>query len=281
MGEFVNLIGRYFDSPVGALVDDYKEKRDKSIFRYQGIHVFTGHQGSGKTASMVKFLLEVIKQHPSALISSNLDLKFLKGVKFALTDKQEDGIKYLSSEQSEKLRRTLLARNLFTVLKRIKSDREFLLYETADELATIMMLVKRGKAGHVIVSDEIHLYLNSVNSRETSIETFASISQLRKNRTLILATSQLAMRLEKAVREQMTTIIACETKFGLLTKQTAISGRTAILDSRSGKLQGNIIAKGFFVQTRELRNSYDTFQIVQPASQIYEQLYQINVESKK
>lgn len=136
-----------------------------------------------------------------------------------------------------------------------------------------MALVKNGKKGHIIVADEIHLYLNSVKSKDTTIETFASISQLRKNRTVVIGSSQLVMRLEKAVREQMTTIIKCKTIAGVLTFQTAFDAHTLELDHRTGKLMGDKIKSGFFIQTRELRNSYDTMQIVQPANVLYEQLY--------
>ncbi len=46
-------------------------EREPDFFRYQGLHIFCGEQGSGKTIALVEFMMRMQKEYPSALTMSN------------------------------------------------------------------------------------------------------------------------------------------------------------------------------------------------------------------
>ena len=278
--KYQSQIKRKFNPNLKPVLDDWRDRRNKLIFPYSGIHIYAGWQGSGKTASMIYHLNKLKKKYPNALISSNIKLNNMDSIKLELSSEQYAQVEKYGDNRSQMLIKRYLRENLQQILQDINPKKQYLLFEDADELSTIMFLVRRGNAGHILAIDEVHLYLNSTKSKETSIETFASISQLRKNRTVILGTSQLATRLEKALREQMTTIINCNTYFGVLTTQKVLDAHTLEYDPNTNSLMGDVLKKGFFFQTRELRNSYDTMQIVQPADQLYQNQIVIRNEIK-
>lgn len=47
-------------------------ERDPDFFRYQGLVIFEGRQGSGKTTSMVEYAMQMQKEYPLAKCCSNL-----------------------------------------------------------------------------------------------------------------------------------------------------------------------------------------------------------------
>ena len=51
--------------------------------------------------------------------------------------------------------------------------------------------------------DELHLELNSLESKNIDIDVMVEISQQRKQRKHIVGTSQVYMRLAKPIREQI------------------------------------------------------------------------------
>jgi len=276
--KYVGIVKNNWKLTLRTWLDDLDAKKDKTKFPYDGIHIYYGWQGSGKTASIVFHAKKVVALYPRALITSNLSLKWLKPRSIQLTAEQQVEVAAASPRAAEAKQASFLSANLARVLAHIDPRSEYIQFEAADELSTLLHGVRQGTKGHLLVIDEIHLYLNSLKSKDTSIETFAAISQLRKNKTLIIGSSQVVMRLEKAVREQMTTIIKCDTHFGVFTMQTVFDGHTLEQDMQ-GKLLGDVLKRGFFVQNRELRESYDTLQIVQPSNVLYEQ--RIGIEMKQ
>jgi hypothetical protein len=77
------------------------------------------------------------------------------------------------------------------------------------------------------------------------------------------------MRTAKPLREQCNVVVVCKTAFGILTTQTAFNAQIDI--DESGKIIGHPLKKGFFFQSRYLRNAFDTFQKVQSGEQQFEQ----------
>lgn len=146
---------------------------------------------------------------------------------------------------------------------------EIIPFQTMDELAEVLVSVNNGKFGVIYLIDEIHTYFNALDSKNIPMFVFTEISQQRKQRKLIIGTSQLFMRLAKPFREQCDNIVMCKTYLGVLTKQTAYDGMTVEQDFE-GKLTGDVRKRGFFVQTRALRNAFDTFQKVVSAQEQYE-----------
>lgn len=134
-------------------------------------------------------------------------------------------------------------------------------FQSVDELSDVLVNVNNGKFGVIYLIDEIHTYFNALESKNIPPYVFTEISQQRKQRKLIIGTSQLFLRLAKPFREQCDNMISCSTMFGMLTFLSAYDAMTLSTDN-----DGNIIAtkrrSSFYWHTDELRNSYDTFQKV-------------------
>jgi len=257
--------------------DDIVARRDKTKFPHHGIHVYQGWQGSGKTISMVKHAYDVKKVYPRAIATSNLFLEWLKPRRFGLSEAQQEVVNRSREgvDRSESLRA-----NLRRVLENFDTEQEYLLFETEYELGILMNYLENGDSGIIDIVDEAHLYFNSVNSKDTKIDIFAFVSQLRKKHRLFVATSQIFMRMEKAVREQAVTIIGCKTYFGVLTVQRAYDA-TEVDQDRLGALVGHVKRRGWFIQTRELRNLYDTMQIVISTQTVFENLNSTTIQITK
>ena len=60
-----------------------------------------------------------------------------------------------------------------------------------DELAIALTNVNNGFLGVIYIIDEIHTYFNSLESKNIPMFVFTEISQQRKQRKLIIGTSQL------------------------------------------------------------------------------------------
>lgn len=71
---FLDFIKKYRKVYVSAFIDDQKEKRDRDVFRPSGFQVYIGRQGSGKTISAVRHVIELKKRYPAALVITNLNL---------------------------------------------------------------------------------------------------------------------------------------------------------------------------------------------------------------
>lgn len=71
-----------------------------------------------------------------------------------------------------------------------------------------------GKDGAIFVIDEIHTLFNSLESKNMPLSTMQVWCQNRKNRRLILGTSQRFTRVAKGVREQTTFNYECRKGIG-------------------------------------------------------------------
>jgi len=243
MSDYLSLIKKELKANLDTLRDDFRDRKDKDNFKATGTVVYVGKQGSGKTASAVYHtLFKLHKRYPKAIIVSNLSLTGL------------DALTFGTSEE------------LTAVLRHIDTLKQYIFFQEIDELAIALTGVNNGKYGVVYLIDEIHSYFNAKDSKNIPMYVFNEISQQRKQRKAIIGTSQLFMRAAIALREQCKYVIACSTHFGVLTYQRAYEGED-IEDFYSSKAMksGKVVnpkRTGWFVQSRELRNSYDTYQKV-------------------
>lgn len=142
-------------------------------------------------------------------------------------------------------------------------------FHTADELADVLVKTNNGKYGVIYLIDEIHTYFNALDSKNIPMFVFTEISQQRKQRKLIIGTSQLFLRLAKPFREQCDNVVVCSTIGGVFTIQRAYDGMTLEQDY-DGSLHGACRRTGWFFHNRELRSAYDTFQKVVSATEQYD-----------
>ncbi len=220
--------------------DDLEARKNKDFFRPIGTQVYIGEQGSGKTASAVYHVQKLRDRYPRALVVSNLHFTKLRALTF--------------SSKAE----------LQNHLVHIDPRKQYIRFDDMDQLALVLTGVNNGKFGVIYLIDEIHSYLNAKDSKNIPMYVFSEISQQRKQRKVIIGTSQLFMRAAIALREQCQWVIACNTYFGVWTVQKAYKGSDVELFYSSKATQGQktISPKrvGWFMQSRQLRESYDTFQ---------------------
>lgn len=140
-------------SNIGDVIRLQSFNKTGDDFPYQGIELFTGGQGVGKTLNLIMRLREVHREYPDALIVSNIPLF---------------GIPYVP----------------------YRGISDFDKYDN-------------GTKGIVFVLDEVHTLYSSLKSKEMRDAELVVWCQNRKNRRLILSTSQRFSRVAKPIREQV------------------------------------------------------------------------------
>lgn len=125
-----------------------------------------------------------------------------------------------------------------------------------------IVFTNNGKEGIIIAIDELQNWFSTNESKDFPPEMLQEITQQRKQRKMILATSQRFQRLAKPLREQIQFLYEPFTIGGVI---TFVRQRKPFVDD-DGKLDRNRTGKRgtyFFVHDDDLRNSYDTFQKIE------------------
>lgn len=253
MSTYLRNIKKEMRFHIKPIKDDIAQRKNKDFFIYTGTQIYSGRQGDGKTICAVKHTKDMKEKYPKAKIVSNLKLYDYKAREF----ENEKELMYLSEN--------------------LKND-EYILFKDFEELAMVLTMVNNGYKGVIYLIDEIHSYFNALDSKNIPMYVFTEISQQRKQRKVIIGTSQLFPRVAKPLREQCDSLMICRTFFNVFTYIKAYDGMEVVFDERSSKPHGLIRKRGFFWHSRELRNSYDTFQKVTSG---LEQLQQSTMELKK
>lgn len=127
-----------------------------------------------------------------------------------------------------------------------------------------------GKYGTVFVIDEIQNEFSCRTSKDFPESLLSLITQQRKNRILILTTSQVFSRVSKPIREQCYRAIECQTFFGRYTRNIIYNG-IAYADSFDlppdrRKKASKRLGVDCFCQTDYLRNCFNSYQLIQRLS---------------
>ena len=120
-----------------------------------------------------------------------------------------------------------------------------------------------GKYGIIAVLDELQNWFSSNQSKDFPPEMLQVITQNRKNRRIILGTSQNFYLLAKAIRSQCTEVRRCVTLLGCL---TIVRKFEPILDSEGNVKEWKRRGMYFFVHDKDLRESYDTYHVIESLS---------------
>lgn len=116
--------------------------------------------------------------------------------------------------------------------------------------------LSNGINGIVFFLDEIHVLWNSLESKEIPISEMACFCQMRKDRRVIIGTSQVYSRIAKPIREQLQYVIDCKNYFGLLQVNRIIDPAESV--EKNGVLEAVQIATNMWFHTPSLYGSYDT-----------------------
>ncbi len=117
-----------------------------------------------------------------------------------------------------------------------------------------------GIYGVIAAIDEMQNWFSSNQSKDFPPEMMQVITQSRKNRRIILGTAQVFTRLSKPIREQATEVRECKTILGCL---TIVSRKDPILSSDGDVIQYKSKGFYFFVHDKDLRDSYDTYKVIE------------------
>lgn len=119
-----------------------------------------------------------------------------------------------------------------------------------------LLELSNGIEGIIFVLDEIHVLWNSLESKEIPITEMATFCQMRKDRRVILGTSQVYSRIAKPIREQLQYVIDCHNFFQVLQVNDILDPANSI--EKDGTLAADKIATKVWFHSPELYGSYDT-----------------------
>lgn len=111
--------------------------------------------------------------------------------------------------------------------------------------------------GVIYVLDEIHLILNSLESKGIPLSVIVELSQQRKQRKLILGSSQVYSRMAKPLREQIRNVIVCKNFLGLFQFNYLIDAFNT--KEKDGELKVQKLKTSFFFHSKEDYKAYDTY----------------------
>lgn len=119
---------------------------------------------------------------------------------------------------------------------------------------------KNGIKGVIVLMDELQNWFSSNDSKNFPPEMLQVITQNRKNRRVILGTAQNFYLLSKAIRTQTTEVRRCITLLGCI---TIVRRFEPILDAQGDVLEWKNRGMYFFVHDKKLRESYDTYKVIE------------------
>lgn len=126
-----------------------------------------------------------------------------------------------------------------------------------------LVFQNNGVSGEIDVLDEVQNWFSSLQSRDFPPEMLQEITQQRKQRKMILGTSQVWNRVAKPIREQVSLVYKPITLFGCLT----ICPYFKPIVNDDGQCDA-FKYRGifFFVHTPEIRDAFDTYHKIQMMS---------------
>lgn len=222
-------------------------------FRDVGIMIFCGHQGAGKTLSAVNYVYNLYDLHPLMILVTNVsmtDYPFNAGYRKVKGSDEEYEIYDLETKEKIHLEAFETGNN---DIYNGKYSYICIEYDGLDSLKHI----SNGDYGVVYFIDELHLELNSLESKNIDIDIIIELSQQRKQRKKIIGTSQVYMRMAKPLREQIFDIVLCENYFGCFQFNKSIDGFKSY--EENGKLHAHVNKRSFYFHTFEMYGRYDTY----------------------
>lgn len=127
--------------------------------------------------------------------------------------------------------------------------------------------LKNGTDGVIFAIDEIQNEFSCANSKDFPETLLSQITQQRKQRVCILATSQVFTRVAKPLREQCFVVVLCQTFFSRYTRLKYYDADDYIeyADNPSSEKKRKLHKKQLqtFVQTDELRDLYNSYELIE------------------
>lgn len=226
---------------------------NKKEFRGYGFHIYCGLGGSGKTISIVNYLLKMKLKYPKLKVYTNFFFPMGDGY----ISNWKDLIEITNYETIE------ITEKEYNKLKSIKPSKEGKDKEYYEENGKYYRIINHGV---LFGFDEIHMTLSSDKWKDRPDDLLYYISQQRKMHKQIVASSQVFTRIDKTLREQTNFVIECNSYLlGRLvvnkyyyTEEYIANDEKKDKGSRKRKIKKYII----FLAKDNIRNSYDTEEIM-------------------
>lgn len=117
-----------------------------------------------------------------------------------------------------------------------------------------------GIAGVIFLIDEIQVVWNCMEARSIPMSELATLCQNRKDRRVVIGTSQVYGRVAKAIREQYKYIILCRKILKYIQFNTVVDPCSEGYTSEDdGTFVGEIIKKSLWFHSPAAYNAYDTY----------------------
>ena len=135
-------------------------------------------------------------------------------------------------------------------------DRDIIPFTDYSQLTSL----ENGTNGIIFLIDEIHVLWNSLESKNIPISEMAIFAQMRKQRRLIIGTSQVYGRIAKPIREQLRYCVKCRNILKYIQINTCIdpNGETAKGETSDLQIDGEEVFKTWFIHSPSDYQAYDT-----------------------
>ena len=237
-----------------------------NYFVPEGLLVFCGSQGSGKSLSAVQYCLKALDKYEHCVFCTTVEIKgyptncYYKRKTLTIDGIEKNIVEYYTLVGNQLVRRVISYYKDGEQHSEIKNfdvigfnGRIVVEYNGLDCLKDI----ENGEEGVLYLMDEIHLEFNSLESKNIPIEVMVEISQQRKQRKHIVGTSQVYMRMAKPLREQIKNVVICRNFFKCLQWNRLIDGETT--HEENGKLAFDTQKYIFWIHSPSLYKMYDTY----------------------
>lgn len=230
-------------------------KEHPNYFDPDGLLIFTGPQGSGKTLSAVNYIYKLLEAYPNCKICTNLKLTdyptvtlddFKNRYHYLIQDLKSNGAKpnYIDG----------------FIMKMYLTENRVFPFIDNDDFAKY----ENGEQGIIYLVDEIQLYLNSLESKNINMDTVTEISQQRKQRKHIVATSQVFGRMAKPLREQFSNVIVCKKYLGFIQRNFYVDRDSIDTENSSDtKITGTVKHTFTWFHNPSMYKRYDTYYKIQ------------------
>lgn len=257
-----NFIIKFFYAFPLALFDFIT--MNKKEFRGYGFHIYCGLGGSGKTISIVNYLLCMRKKYPKLKIYTNFFFPAGDG----LIKTWSDLIELTNYETVEITEKEYKKLKLMKPEKEGKDKEYYSEIKTDEETGEILEEKYYRIINHGVLFgfDEIHMTLSSDNWKDRPNDLLYYISQQRKMHKQIVASSQVFTRIDKTLREQTNFVIECSSfLLGRLVVNKYYHTEEYIANDEKkdkGSRKRKIAKYNIFIAKDTIRNSYDTEEIM-------------------
>lgn len=246
MSRILHFVKKEIKIDTKAIKQNKEQRKDPDYFKPNGVQVFFGEQGSGKTITLMHVFRKIAKVYPKAIVVSNIILKDRKQLAF-----NGDAQKFLDIINNE-----------------IDTQNEYIYYSSKEEYATVNKHVRNGKYGVILITDEYQNYFSNQDSRNVPPWVIEQAAQNRKQRRVHLVTSQDYDQIAKPTRRRSDVAFKCRTfslpfSYGsIFTVYWAYDSKKMDFNDKGRMYAIKPLRMGFFFHSKELRDSFDTYQVV-------------------